>query len=156
MNDLIDCSFIRILMNESNVNWFQFSLRRYCRFIVINKLLELVLVCVMKFSKAEKPFINVDWVLIANGSCLQKIICVLFCFGLRNVFLNVLVKPDCFVQVDGFQIIKIDIVEDFLKFFLIVFVQFVECFLFWNQSTTEKSTLQPSYILASSVFSPGL
>ena len=82
---------------ESNVNRFEFSLRYDRSLVIINKLLKLVFVCVMQFSKAEKPLVYVHGVFVANGCRFQEIICIFFCFGFWNVFLDVFVKPDCFV-----------------------------------------------------------
>ena len=49
---------------------------------------------------------------VADGGGLEEIISIFFCFGLCDAFLDVRIESDCFVQIDGFLVIEVDVVED--------------------------------------------
>jgi hypothetical protein len=78
-------------------------------------------------------------VLIANGSSFQKVVGIFFSLGLGDILLNVLIEPDCLVQINCLLVIEVDIIKNLLKFGLLLLAQFAKCFLLWDQCAAEKS-----------------
>jgi hypothetical protein len=95
-------------------------------------------------------------VFVANGGGLEKIVGVFLCFCFGNVFLDVLVEANGLMEIDGFEVIEVDVVIDLNQFFLLFVSQGVEGFLFRDEVVAQEAALPVRYILASRVFSPAL
>lgn len=80
--------------------------------------------------------------LVADGGRLQEIVGVFFRLGLSDVLLDVFVEPDCLVEVDGLQVIEIDVVEDLLQLVLVFLAELVEGLLFGDEGAAEKSSIR--------------
>ena len=142
--------------DQSDVDRFEFTLQPHCCLVVVHKLVELVLVTDVQFTETEDPLIDVDGVLVADGRRLQEVIGILLSLGLSDVLIDVFVESDCLVQVDGLQIVEVDVVEDVCQFLLVVLGQHVEGLLLRDEGIAQETTCNWRYILASRVFSPDL
>ena len=89
--------------------------------VVIKEFAELVRVTDKQFAETKEPFVDVDRAFVANGSRLQKIVGIFLRFGLSNVLLDILIESNCLVQIYGFQVVKIDIVEYFSQLLFMLF-----------------------------------
>lgn len=105
----------------------------HCCFIVVDKFLELQLIGEVQFGEAEKPFIDVDRVLVADGGSFQEIICILLSLGLGNIFLDILIESHCLMQVNGLLIIEVNVIENLFQLCFLFLAQLVEGLLLRNQ-----------------------
>lgn len=77
--------------------------------------------------------------LVADSRGFQEIIGVFFSLSLRDVLLYVFVKPDSLVEVDGLEIVEIDVIVDLCQFLHLLISQYVECLFLWDESIAEKA-----------------
>ena len=94
--------------------------------------------------------------LVADGSRLQKVVGIFFCLGLGDVLLDVLVEAHCLVQVDGSQIIEINVVVYLSQLLDLLLGQHLEGLLLGDQRIAQEAALTQEYMRASMMFSPGL
>lgn len=94
--------------------------------------------------------------LVADGGRFEEVIGILFSLGLGDVLLDVLVKTHRLVQVDGLEVVEIDVVVDFGQFLHLVLAEHAEGLLLGDEGIGQEAAWVGVYILASRVFSPGL
>jgi len=78
---------------------------------------------------------------VANCSRFEKIIGIFLCLCLGNIFLDVLVESDSFVQIDSFKFVKIDIIVDLCQLFLLFFTQNIKCLLLRHECIAQKTAI---------------
>jgi hypothetical protein len=78
-------------------------------------------------------------VFVANCGRFEEIVGVFFGLGLGDVFLDVLVEPHCLVQVDGFEVVEVDVVVDFSQLGDLLLAQHAEGLFFGNERVGEES-----------------
>lgn len=70
---------------------------------------------------------------VANGGRFEEIVGVFFGLGLGDVFLDVLVEAHCLVQIDGFEVVEVDVVVDFSQLGDLLLAQHAEGLFFGDQ-----------------------
>ncbi len=95
-------------------------MHRHSLIIILKKLIKLIRITHVQLSKRKYPLIDIYRVFIAYGSRFEKIVCVFLGFGLGNVLLDVFVEADCLVEVDGFEVVEVDVLKDLVQFPLLL------------------------------------
>lgn len=128
-------------MGKSDVDSLELALYGHRCLIVLQKFVELIGVTDIEFAETEKPLIDVYRVLVTDGGRFKEIVGIFLCLGLCDVLLDVFVEPDCLVEVDGFEVVEIDIVKYLGEFFLVFFTQNIKGLFLGYEGVTQKTIL---------------
>jgi hypothetical protein len=91
-------------------------------------------------------------VFVADGCGFEEVVGVFFRFGLWYIFLYVFIEPDCFVEVDGFEIVEVDVIVNLYQFLFLFLAEHVEGFLFGDEGVAEEAGCGRGYMRASRLF----